>query len=184
LKFFLIQIGPAVPLMLGPHVGIEGGWEGVETHRNSRLRVVSAKIELFFTPTLFLLARHTQSPLDDRRAQAHPAYFRFDCWRWPVGLARRERPPKSSSSHPSTGVGARAVSIWPTASSPRTSPTSSPRLPAAMGTGPWGSGAYSRSPVSLPIASSAPPMAMDAASRLLDAGFPVYLAVAPHRGFW
>jgi len=33
------------------------------------------------------------------------------------------------------------------------------------------------------IASSAPPMATDAASRLLDAGFPVYLAVAPHRGF-
>jgi len=84
----------------------------VETHRNSRLRVVSAKIELFFTPTVFLLARHTQSPLDDRRAQAHPAYFRFDCWRWPVGLARRERPPKSSSSHPSTGVGARAVSTY------------------------------------------------------------------------
>ena len=77
----------------------------------------------------------------------------------------------------------RGVDIWPTASSPRTSPTSSPRLPATMGTGPRGSGAYSRSPVSLPIASSAPPMAMDAASRLLDAGFPVYLAVAPHRGF-
>ena len=32
------------------------------------------------------------------------------------------------------------------------------------------------------IASSAPPMATDAASRLLDAGFPVYLAVAPRRG--
>ena len=29
-----------------------------------------------------------------------------------MGLARRERPPKSSSSHPSTSVGARAVSTY------------------------------------------------------------------------